>query len=102
MGEAKRRGNQGVRVANALSRLDELRPDAIICNGCKSKITKIETLEVRSIPGLEAAFIAHCSDCSSYTYALKGTPDAALSFQEYMEHEHGKEALFGIQGTKVL
>ena len=102
MGEAKRKGDHGVRVANALARIDEFRPDAIICNGCEAKLTEIQTLDVRGVEGIDAAFAAHCSDCSSSTYALKGTPDAVLSFQEYMREEHGKDAFVGMQGSKVL
>lgn len=102
MGEAKMRGDQGVRVANALARIEKLRPDAIICNDCQSKITEIETLDVRSVPGLEAAFAAHCFACKSNTFALQGTEEAILSFYEYMDNVHGEEALIGSQRTKVL
>ncbi len=44
MGEAKRRGDQHARIAEALAKIDKLRPDAIVCNGCQAKLTEVQTL----------------------------------------------------------
>lgn len=102
MGEARRRGDQQTRVAQAVAKFEELRPDAIICNSCQSKITDVQALDVRSVTGLDAAFAVHCKQCQSDTYALKGTDEAISSFDAYMRDAHGKEALIGAQKSKVL
>lgn len=101
MGQAKRRGSLEQRVAEAKARLEALRPEAIICNKCQGVLKEITDLNVRGMAGIEGAFGAHCNDCDSDTFAIKGEPNAVQAVMEAMAESTGHVPLQGFQSGKL-
>lgn len=90
MGQAKLRGSREQRVAAAVAKVEALRPDHLICNSCKGEIKEIHAMDVRSLPGIDAAFAGICPTCKSSTYALSGEPEAVAMMTEVMRQEMGQ------------
>ncbi|MFO0693932.1 MAG: hypothetical protein U0230_10285 [Polyangiales bacterium] len=87
MGDAKRRGDFDTRAAAAKARLDALRPETITCNGCQRALAGVEQLRLKPLRGLDAVFVATCSDCRSETYVALGTDEAVQSFREFLARQ---------------
>lgn len=96
MGQAKLRGNRDARVAEALKKIEALKPGHIVCNNCQAELTEIATLDARGIPGIETAFGAHCTTCNHNTWAVRGDPDAVANLYASMESEMGPDIKTGI------
>jgi hypothetical protein len=82
MGEAKRRGTLAQRAAEAASRLDAIRPEMLICNGCQAKLSEVFDLPAQNITGLRGVFAAHCSICDSNTIGFVGEPESVARYME--------------------
>ena len=75
MGQAKCRGNQEQRMAEAKARERAKFPDSVACNNCQAQLTEIEPMDVRGIPGMRLAGGAICEACESTTWVLDGTQE---------------------------
>lgn len=95
MGDAKRRGTREQRITAAIAKVEALRPSVIICNGCNAELREVLRLDSRNMKGIEAAYAAHCSNCASDTFALKGDAEAVASFFATMEEVTGEEGKIG-------
>ena len=96
MGQAKLRGNRDARVAEAMKKVEALKPDHIVCNNCQASLAEIVTLDSRGMKGIEAAFSAHCSECNHDTWAIGGDPEAVAAFSMLLENETGGKVKMGV------
>lgn len=96
MGQAKLRGDRNSRVAEAIKKIEELKPDHIVCNNCQANLVEIVTIDSRGMKGIEAAFAARCSACGHDTWAVSGDPDSVEALYMVMESETGGEVKTGI------
>lgn len=87
MGDAKRRGDFEARAAAAKAKLDALRPETIVCNGCKRALSGVEQLRLKPLKGLDAVFVATCSECEADTFVALGTDEAVQSFREFLARQ---------------
>jgi hypothetical protein len=88
MGQAKSRGSQADRIAQAVARVEAMKPASIMCNHCKAEIKDIHVVDSRNMDGIKAAFVGMC-ECGHSTFALHGAPDAVakamIALEESME-----------------
>lgn len=96
MGQAKLRGNRDSRVAEAMKKVEALKPDHIVCNNCQASLTEIVTLDSKGMNGIKAAFAAHCSACNHDTWAIGGEPDAVAALHLTLENETGGQVKTGV------
>ena len=75
MGQAKRRGNQEQRIAEAQIRERAKFPDTITCNHCQAQLTEIKPIDVRNVPDVWLTGYSICPACKSTTWALDGTQE---------------------------
>jgi hypothetical protein len=101
MGQAKLRGNQEQRIAQAQKRMDELRPAFVICNHCQSEITEIFPMDTKGMKGIEAVFGGYCTTCHQDTWAIKGDPDAVADFCMALESTTDGEVKLGAVPSKI-
>jgi len=97
MGQAKNRGTLQVRIEQAKTRIDAIRPKKIICNDCKGEINEITDLDVRGLIGIRGAFAGICPKCKSSTFAIDGDPEKVVDFMMAFEASMGKGSEIGIQ-----
>jgi len=79
MGQAKNRGSQAERIAQAQAKLEATRPEKLVCNGCGGDVTTINPVSTRGLRGLEAIWVGQC-DCGQTTFAASGEPKAVEAF----------------------
>ena len=79
MGQAKNRGTQAERVAQALAKIEAKRPEKLVCNGCGADVTAIHPVSTRGLAGVDAIWLGQC-DCGQTTFAATGKPDAVQAF----------------------
>ena len=75
MGQAKRRGNQEQRIAEAQIRERAKFPDTITCNHCQAQLTEIKPMDVLNVPDVWLAGYSICPACKSTTWVLDGTQE---------------------------
>ncbi|MFZ7320527.1 hypothetical protein [Comamonas jiangduensis] len=95
MGQAKNRGSQDARIAEAIKRERAKFPETVKCNSCQKDLSEITPMDIRGFTGLRAAGAAACSDCQSTTWVMDGTPEAMAEVAEMLEQEHGSEGILG-------
>lgn len=95
MGQAKLRGTPEQRKQAAIEKQLSLRPRHIICNNCQTELTDIAAVDVAELPGIDAAFEAHCPRCGYDTYAIKGEKEAVARLHMAIEDAAGAEAQAG-------
>lgn len=95
MGQAKSRGNQEQRIAEVKVRERAKFPDAVACNNCQAQLTEIEPMDVRSIPGMRLAGVAHCGACESTTWVLDGTQEGLDAVSAFLA-ESREDVSFGV------
>ncbi len=95
MGQARIRGTQEERAAQAKKAARAQFPATVKCNNCEAEIAEIEPLDVRGMVGMRLAAAAVCQSCSSTTWVLDGTPEAMAQMQAFLNEEHGTEAKVG-------
>lgn len=81
MGQAKNRGTQEQRVAQAQAKLAANKPEKLVCNACGADVTQINPVSTRGLRGLEAIWVGQC-DCGQTTFAASGEPQAVQAFFE--------------------
>lgn len=95
MGQAKLKGTFEQRQAQAIAKARAQFPQSVKCNNCSSDLTEINPMDVRGMPGMRLAGAANCSNCSSTTWVLDGSPDGLALFQTFLDEEHGQQAKVG-------
>lgn len=93
MGQAKRRGTPEQRAAEAVERARRQFPETVTCNNCQAELTEIEPMDVRGMEGLRLAGRAHCAACKHDTWVLDGDRAGLQLFQQFLDEEHGHEAV---------
>lgn len=79
MGQAKNRGTQAQRIAQAQAKIASTRPEKLVCNGCGGDVTTINPVSTRGLRGIEAIWVGQC-DCGQTTFAASGEPKAVEAF----------------------
>ena len=79
MGQAKQRGNQSDRIAQAQAKVAATRPAKLVCNGCKADVTTINPVDTRGLRGIEAIWVGQC-ECGQTTFAASGEAKAVDAF----------------------
>lgn len=102
MGQAKNRGTQAERVAQARAKIEATRPEKLICNGCQADVTNIHPVDTRGLRGIEAIWVGQC-ECGQTTFAASGEPKAVEAFffalSENSELTLGSQSKDGEQHT---
>jgi hypothetical protein len=89
MGQARQRGSLEQRQQAAIDKQLALRPKFITCNHCQATLTAMDAVDVSALPGITAAFEAHCPHCEHDTYAIKGEPEAVARLHAAIEQAAG-------------
>ncbi|MBP5986358.1 MAG: hypothetical protein KA538_04160 [Azonexus sp.] len=104
MGQAKNRGTQAERVAQAQAKIEATRPEKLVCNGCNADVTTIHPVSTRGLRGIDAIWVGQC-DCGQTTFAASGEPQAVDAFffalSENTELTLGSQSKDGAQHDKV-
>jgi uncharacterized protein with PIN domain len=61
MGQAKQRGSTEERAAQAIARIEAIKPKFIVCNNCKEQITDVHVMDSRGMVGIDGAFAGTCA-----------------------------------------
>lgn len=96
MGQAKNRGSQEQRIAEAVARERAKFPDSVKCNECQADLFDIHPMGDGGVPGMRLLGAAHCEACSSTTWIMDGTPEALEAIADAMEEFHGKVPKAGL------
>ena len=92
MGQAKNRGSQDQRIAEARVRERTKFPASVKCNSCQAELTDIEPMNVRGFPGLKLAGAAECRACETTTWVLHGAQEAMDDAFERLESMYGRRS----------
>lgn len=95
MGQAKERGTREDRVAQAAAIADRLRPPEMKCNVCGTTLNDVSAQDTSALPGIHAAFGAHCTACGKDTWAVRGEPAAVRAFYAALEKSAGASVHLG-------
>jgi RNase P subunit RPR2 len=97
LGQARNRGSQQDRIAEALARSTAVpaTPPVISCNHCQAVLQAPEQMNVRALKGIQLAYQAHCSACDQDTWAVKGEPAAVRAFYDALEKAAGQKVQLG-------
>ena len=101
MGQARQRGTQEQRVAQAKAKFEALRPEKLVCGACKTAFSDFDALDTRNMAGIQAAFDGICPSCGEAALSFSGERDAVanamLAWQDAMENEGklGKQSSTG-------
>lgn len=91
MGQARQRGTQAQRIAQARAKVEALRPEKLVCGACKTAFSDFDALDTRNMAGIQAAFGGICPSCGETVLAFSGGKDAVanamLAWQDAMENE---------------
>jgi uncharacterized protein with PIN domain len=72
LGQAKNRGTEEERIAEAIRTVSAANPPTIVCNSCKIELNNINAADTSRLKGIEVVFSAHCSSCGQDTWAVRG------------------------------
>lgn len=104
MGQAKARGTQAERIAQAQAKIAATRPEKLVCNGCGGDVTDIHPVSTRGLRGIEAIWVGQCA-CGQTTFAASGEPQAVDAFffalSENSELTLGSQSQDGQRHTKA-
>lgn len=104
MGQAKQRGSQTERIAQAQAKIAASKPEKLVCNGCGADVTDINPVSTRGLRGLESIWVGQC-DCGQTTFAALGDPKAVEAFffalSENTELTLGSQSKDGSQHEKA-
>ena len=95
MGQAKQRGTQAERVAQAQAKIEATRPEKLVCNHCSADVTQINPVSTKGLRGIESIWVGQC-DCGQTTFAASGEPKAVQAFFDALSQE--TELTLGRQG----
>ncbi len=79
MGQAKNRGTQAERIAQAQAKIEATRPEKLVCNSCSADVTAIHPVSTRGLRGIDAIWVGQC-ECGHTTFAASGEPKAVDAF----------------------
>ena len=79
MGQARKRGTQAERVAQALAKIEAGRPEKLVCNSCGADVTQVNPVSTRGLRGLTSIWVGQCA-CGHTTFAAAGEPQAVEAF----------------------
>ncbi len=97
MGQAKNRGTQDQRIAQAKEKIDALRPAKMVCGACKTSFTDFGVIDTRGMPGIHAAFGGVCPSCGETVLAFSGGKDAVAAAMIAWQDAMGAEGKLGMQ-----
>lgn len=104
MGQAKLRGTQAERVAQAHAKLLANKPEKLVCNGCGADVTQINPVATRGLRGLDSIWVGQC-ECGQTTFAASGEPKAVQAFFEAISMDSeltlGRQSQDGEQHDKA-
>lgn len=95
MGQAKKRGSQGQRIAEARARERAKFPSTGECNECQAQLSDIEPMDVRAVFSMRLAGRATCNSCGGTTWALDGTQEGLEIFTSFLT-EGRSDVFFGV------
>ena len=67
----------------------------MVCNLCSAALTKVSALDTTRLPGIHAAFGAHCGACDQTTWAVRGDVAAVKAFYAALEKSSGSTLQMG-------
>lgn len=79
MGQAKQRGSQEQRIAQARAKIEATRPEKLVCNSCNADVADIHPVSTRGLRGIEAIWMGQCQ-CGHTTFAASGDPKSVQAF----------------------
>lgn len=94
MGQAKQRGTKDDRAAQAIARIEAIKPKFIVCNHCQAEIPDVQIMNSRGMPGIEGVFAARC-DCGHSTWAMSGDREAVEDAMAVLDEVMGGEGVLG-------
>lgn len=100
MGQAKSRGSQMSRVAEALGRSSD-RPK-VFCNNCQQPVAQVEPIDVTHLKGIQQAFCGRCVGCETDTWAVRGETASVKAFYETLEKASGQPVRLGKTAVRTL
>ncbi|MBS1190479.1 MAG: hypothetical protein H6R10_2271 [Rhodocyclaceae bacterium] len=86
MGQAKLRGSQEQRIAQARAKIEATRPEKLVCNSCQGDVTDIHPVSTRGLRGIEAIWMGQCQ-CGHTTFAASGEPKSVQAFFDALATE---------------
>ncbi|HKR42546.1 MAG TPA: hypothetical protein VJU59_23225 [Paraburkholderia sp.] len=91
MGQARKRGTQEQRIAQARAKVDASRPEKLVCGACRTAFSDFDALDTRNMAGIQAAFGGICPSCGETVLLFSGEKDAVanamLAWQDAMDNE---------------
>lgn len=97
MGQAKQRGTQESRIAQAREKIEALRPGKLVCGACKTAFTDFGVIDTRQMPGIHAAFGGVCPSCGETVLAFSGEKDAVANAMIAWQDAMGEDGKLGRQ-----
>lgn len=94
MGQAKQRGSTEDRAAQAIARIEAIRPKFIVCNNCQAEIMDVQVMDSRGMAGIDGVFAGMC-DCGHSTWAMAGDREAVASAMMSLQETMGGDAVLG-------
>ncbi|HJW24644.1 MAG TPA: hypothetical protein VJ576_07080 [Rhodocyclaceae bacterium] len=79
MGQAKQRGSQEQRIAQARAKIEATRPEKLVCNSCNADVADIHPVSTRGLRGIDAIWMGQCQ-CGNTTFAASGDPKSVQAF----------------------
>jgi hypothetical protein len=95
MGEAKNRGSEQDRIAQALGRAVAPAAPEIKCNSCGAVLPDSDRLDVTEFEGIEIAYKSHCAACEQDTWAVRGASSSVRAFYDALEKASGRAVQLG-------
>lgn len=99
MGQAKKRGTREQRVAEAVEKADELRPENLVCGTCETRFADFRTINTSGLVGIVAGFKGSCPNCGRTVVAYRGDDDAVADVLAPIMAEHQDDATLGDQSV---
>jgi hypothetical protein len=96
MGQAKNRGNQDLRIKQALEKAQALMPDFLTCNECGNHVTELKLLSTKGMSGIDVACAGTCNECGNHTFGVSGYPSATQRAMEMLSQQFGDHVTVGL------
>lgn len=100
MGQAKQRGSRDERAAQALQKIEAIKPKFIVCNNCQAEIADVQIMETRGMVGIDAAFAGMCK-CGHSTWAMAGNRNAVANATMALDKTTGGQSIIGSMPIKA-
>lgn len=94
MGQAKQRGSKDERAAQAIARIEAIKPEFIVCNNCQEEMRDVHLMDSRGMVGIDGAFAGMC-DCGHSTWAMAGDREAVANAMLSLQETLGVETTIG-------